>query len=61
MRYEVMSLGLRHPSASFAYAGLAINDAGQVVGTVRIGGADGFNRAYRWTGQVLGSGVSGSA
>lgn len=49
LRYEVTALGLPDPSTSFGYAGLAINDAGQVVGTARIGGANGFDRAYRWT------------
>ena len=49
LRYEVAGLGLPDRSTSSAYAGLAINDAGQVVGTAVVGGANGVDRAYRWT------------
>ena len=55
--YEVMALGLQDgsggqfwdPYTSQVFVGMAINDAGQVVGNARIGGAEGFNRAYLWT------------
>jgi probable HAF family extracellular repeat protein len=42
-------LGLPDRSTNSAYSAVAINDAGQVVGNARIGGADGVDRAYRWT------------
>lgn len=46
--YEVRGLGLPDGSTVSGYSTLAINDAGQVVGTARIGGASGLDRAYRW-------------
>jgi probable HAF family extracellular repeat protein len=49
LRYRVTALELPVPSTDFSYATLAINDAGQVSGTARIDGANGFDRAYRWT------------
>lgn len=48
LRYEVTALDLPVRPADSSYAGLAINDAGQVVGTARIGEPNGFDRAYRW-------------
>lgn len=49
LRYKVTALDLPERSASFEYAELAINDAGQVAGTARIGSSNGFDRAYLWT------------
>lgn len=48
LRYEVERLGLPERSTSSAYALMAINDAGQVVGTADGDVAD-RGGAYRWT------------